>query len=68
MKKLNKETPLFKYLEIKSYDDGRAIKRMVVSDKSDREIEKIERGLNIQLNHEKYYTFTYESDHEYEKI
>lgn len=51
----------FKYIEVKSFDNGEVIKRMDVSLESNRSIDRTERGLNLNLNHDKYYTFSYDS-------
>lgn len=59
---------IFKYLEVKSYDNGEVVKRLDVSHESDRSIDRIERGLNINLNHEKFYTFSYESEYKLDVI
>ena len=59
---------LFKYLEVKEYSSGNVIKRMDLSDKSIRDIDKIEAGLNRQLNHEKYYTFYWDSEKKFDII
>lgn len=39
-----------------SYETGKEEDRIDVTGKTDTEIEKIERGININLNHDKYYT------------
>ncbi len=59
---------IFKYLEVKSYENGEVVKRLDVSCESDRSIDRIERGLNINLNHEKFYTFSYESEYKQDVI
>lgn len=59
---------IFKYLEVKSYDNGKVVKRLDVSNESDRSIDRIERGLNINLNHEAFYTFSYESEYKQDVI
>lgn len=64
----NTLTENFKYIEIKKYDDEKVVKRLDVTDKSDRDIDRIEKGMNINLNHDKYYTFSYESETEKPKI
>lgn len=53
---------IFKYVEIKNYDNGKVEKRYDVSDRGNSMIDKFERGLNINLNHDKFYTFSYESE------
>jgi len=58
------EKKLFKYIEIKKYENGEVVKRLDVSDKSDRSAATIESGMNRNLNHETYYTFSFESETE----
>ena len=53
---------VFKYVEIKNYENGKVEKRYDVSDRSNGMIDKFERGLNINLNHDKFYTFSFESE------
>lgn len=53
---------IFKYVEIKNYDNGKVEKRYDVSDKGNSMIDKFERGLNINLNHDRFYTFSFESE------
>lgn len=53
---------IFKYVEIKNYENGKVEKRYDVSDRSNGMIDKFERGLNINLNHNKFYTFSFESE------
>jgi len=53
---------IFKYVEIKNYDNGKVEKRYDVSDRGNSMIDKFERGLNINLNHDKFYTFSFESE------
>ena len=45
-----------KYLEIINIDTDAVAKRIDVTGKNDRHIEKIEDGMNINLNHNVYYT------------
>jgi len=54
---------IFKYLEIKSYEDGKVVKRLDVTGKSDRIIDQVERGMNINLNQKAFYTFSYDSEY-----
>ena len=44
------------YLEITEFSTGNVVKRIDVTGKSERTIDKIDDGLNINLNHDKYYT------------
>jgi len=46
-----------KVLEVREFDSNKVIHSIDVSNKNDRQIDKIEDGLNNKLNHEKYYTF-----------
>ena len=61
-------TRLFKYLEVKNYGDGGVVRRIDVSDKSDSAIDKIESGMNRNLNHDQYYTLGYDSEVELDPI
>lgn len=44
-----------KYIEILTWSDE-VVKRMDVTGKSDRAIDRIEDGMNINLNHDEYHT------------
>jgi hypothetical protein len=44
------------YLEIVEYGTDEVVKRMDVTNKSERLIERIERGVNINLNHNEFFT------------
>lgn len=57
-----------KYLEIRRLDNDVAIKRIDLTGKSDRDIERIERGANINLDHRHYYTEVVESEKELPKL
>ena len=59
---------LFKYIEVKSYDDGGVVKRLDMSGKTDRSIDTVEAGMNRNLNHDKFYTFSYDSEVELDTI
>ncbi len=59
---------LFAYLEVKEFSSGKVIKRMDLRGKSIRDIDKIEAGLNRNLNHEKYYTFYWDSEKKFDTI
>jgi hypothetical protein len=61
-------TRLFKYIEVKTYDDGGVVKRLDVSGKTDRSVDTIEAGMNRNLNHDQYYTFSYDSEVELDTI
>ena len=45
-----------KYLEVVKSSTEEVVKSIDVTDSSDRYIEKMEIGLNINLNHDQYYT------------
>lgn len=49
------------YIEIKRFTDDEVVKRLDASDKSQRSRQKIEDGMNINLNHSQYYTFSFPS-------
>lgn len=46
---------MHKYIEILTWSDE-VVKRMDVTGKSDRAIDRIEDGMNINLNHDEYHT------------
>lgn len=56
------ETKIYKYIEIKKYDNGEVVKRLDVTDKPDRTAKSIEDGMNRNLNHNEYYTFSFDSE------
>lgn len=59
------ESKLYRYMEIKGYDDPTRIRqRRDLTTYSEQDAVKVELGKNINLNHEKYYTFMYESETE----
>ena len=45
-----------KSIEVIKYKDGKSVKSIDVSGKSDSTIDRIDSGININLNHEEYYT------------
>ena len=59
---------LFKYIEVKTYYDGGVVKRLDVSGKTDKSVDTIEAGMNRNLNHDQYYTFSYDSEVQLEAI
>ena len=59
---------LFKYLEIKNWEDGGVLRRIDVSAKTDRSIDKLESGMNINLNQDQFYTLSYDSEVELDSI
>lgn len=52
----------FKYLEIVRMEGSKVVKRFDVTDKGERGIERLERGVNINLNHNEYFTQENDSD------
>ena len=44
------------YIEIIRYENEECVKRLDVSGKTQRSIDAIESGMNINLNHEEYFT------------
>lgn len=53
---------MYKYLEIVKDEGNEVVKRLNVSNKSERSIEKIENAMNINLNHNEYTVQYNESD------
>lgn len=45
----------YRYLEIVAYEGDKVARRIDVTGRSDSIIERIECGMNINLNHEDYY-------------
>jgi hypothetical protein len=62
------EQQIYSYIEIKELETGKVIQRLDVSDKSQKTIEKAEMGMNINLNHQKYYTFSFDSEYKLDEI
>jgi hypothetical protein len=52
------------YLEVVAFDGNKVVKRIDVTDKSEHQIERVEDGMNINLNHEAYFTRVKEYDTE----
>jgi len=46
----------FKYIEIIKYSSGEVVKRIDVSGISQRNIDRIDSGMNRNMNHSEYYT------------
>ncbi len=53
---------MYYYIEIVCYETGEVIKRYDVTDKSERQRDKFDSGLNINMNHDEYYTRETESE------
>ena len=54
-----------KYIEIIEYKTFKVVKRFDVTGKPGRMIDKFDCGLNINLNHDKYYTSINETKRKY---
>ena len=54
-----------KYIEIKEIKTNKVVKRFDVTDKHYRMIDKFDDGLNINLNHYKFYTIKNETKRKY---
>lgn len=52
------------YLEVISYGTGEVVERFDVTGQTERQIDKLDNGVNANLNHEEYYTTvsTYETE------
>lgn len=59
---------MYKYLEIVSHEDGEVVKRSDVTNKTERTIDKIDSGMNRNLNHAEYFTRETESEEELKTI
>ncbi len=46
----------FVYVEVVSFDTDKVVNRIDVTKNSERSRERVENGLNINLNHDKYFT------------
>ena len=57
-----------KYLEIVSYSDGSILKRLDVTNYQPRQIEKIVRGMSINLNHNLFYISELKTDNKLQTI
>ena len=55
------EKAIYSYIEIKSFENGSVVKRLNVTGKTVRSQRTIESGMNRNLNHSEYYTFSYDS-------
>lgn len=53
---------MYKYLEIIKDKNNEVVKRLDVTSKGERMIDKIENGMNINLNHDEYSTKLTESE------
>lgn len=52
----------YHYLEVVAYNGQEVVRRYDIKELSDRQIEKLDNGLNSKMNHAEYYTFIRESD------
>lgn len=53
---------MFCYIEIVAFDGDKVIRRVDVTYESERNRAKIDSGININLNHNQYYTRDKQSD------
>ena len=53
------------YIEIKEKSTKKVVKRFDVTGKHERMIEKFDDGLNINLNHDKFYTIINKTKRKY---
>ena len=53
------------YIEIKEKSTNKVVKRFDVTGKHERMIEKFDDGLNINLNHDKFYTIINKTKRKY---
>jgi len=56
------------YIEVKAFKGGEVIHRIEVTGKSERTIDRIDTGLNLNLNHELYYTTVNEYDYKQDEL
>ena len=54
------------YIEVKTYESEECVKRIDVTGKSERSIDRIESGMNRNMNHKDYYTVQVETEKELE--
>jgi len=53
------------YLEIVSFETGKVAQRFDMTGKSKREFDKLDSGINRQLDNERYYTMQKKADTKY---
>lgn len=53
-----------KYLEVVAFDGDRVVKRLDMTRKPERHVDKVDDGMNINLDHENYFTRIKEYDSE----
>lgn len=59
---------MYQYIEVVKYYGQEVVMRMDVTGKPERQIERIEAGININLNHKDYYTTVSDYETEQPKI
>lgn len=59
---------MYKYIEVKDWSDCGVVRRLDVSSKCNKEIDKIKDGIDRNINTDKYYTVSFESKVEHEII
>jgi len=52
----------FNYIEVRQYETEDVVKRMDVTGKNERMVDRIQAGLDRIMNHEDYYSIVVESD------
>ena len=52
-----------KYISVVQYKTAEVVKRIDVTGKTERQIDSIDSGLNVNLNHEEFYTVYEEEDY-----
>lgn len=53
------------YLEIIEYSTGEVSQRFDMTDKSETEYDKLDRGINRKLDHERFYTMKHRTTNKY---
>lgn len=59
---------LFQYIEIVSFKNKEVVKRIDVTEKNEKQIERLEYAININLNHQNYFTTVSKYETEQPKI
>lgn len=57
---MEKEVKSKRVIQVISFSNREVVHELDVTGKTDRQIDKIDRGLNINLNHSEYYTLIVE--------
>lgn len=59
---------MYKYLEIVEYADDKVVLRIDVTGRSETNIDRIDNGMNRNLNHQEYFTREVKSEDPMEEI